>query len=99
MLLPTKHENYGHAIVEAWANGCPVIISKYTPWKGLQAKDLGWDVDIENNENLINAIQEAVNIDFTSYINMARMSYNYFKQSILDDKIINDNKALFANED
>lgn len=32
-VLPTKGENFGHAIVESLANGLPVIISPSTPWK------------------------------------------------------------------
>jgi glycosyltransferase involved in cell wall biosynthesis len=98
MLLPTMHENYGHAIVEAWANGCPVIISKYTPWKNLRIKNLGWDVDIDSKQNLVNVIQEAVDIDFTSYIQMVRASYNYFGEKICDDTVMQANQKLFGNE-
>jgi glycosyltransferase involved in cell wall biosynthesis len=36
LILPTLHENYGHAIVEAFQCGCPVIISDCTPWRNLQ---------------------------------------------------------------
>lgn len=31
-LLPTKSENFGHAIREALAVGCPVLTSEDTPW-------------------------------------------------------------------
>ncbi len=95
MLLPTRHENYGHAIVEAWANGCPVIISKNTPWKNLRSRDLGWDVNIDKVDDLVKAIQESVDLDFTSYIQMVRASYNFFSRTILDENVLNDNKALF----
>jgi len=30
--LPTEGENFGHAIFEALAVGCPVLISDQTPW-------------------------------------------------------------------
>lgn len=95
MVLPTRHENYGHAIVEAWANGCPVIISKNTPWKNLRIKDLGWDVDISDVNNLTAAMQEGLDIDFTSYIAMVRSCYNYFADKICDDSVIQANKKLF----
>ena len=98
MLLPTMHENYGHAIVEAWANGCPVIISKYTPWKNLKIKNLGWDVDIDSKQNLVNTLQEAVDIDFTSYIQMLRASYNYFGEKICDNTVMQANQKVFGNE-
>jgi len=95
MLLPTRHENYGHAIVEAWANGCPVIISKNTPWKNLHVQQLGWDVNIDNVESLAKAVQEGIEIDFTSYIAMVRASYQYFTDKISDVEVINANRKLF----
>ena len=96
MILPTMHENYGHAIVEAWSNGCPVIISKNTPWKNLRIQDLGWDVNIDDGlEGLTKAIQEGVDLDFTSYIQMVRASYNYFTNEICDEKVTDANRKLF----
>jgi len=97
MILPTMHENYGHAIVEAWSNGCPVIISKNTPWKNLRIQDLGWDVNTDDLQNLTNAIQEGVDLDFTSYIQMVRASYNYFGNKICDDEVIQANRKLFTD--
>ena len=98
MILPTMHENYGHAIVEAWSNGCPVIISKNTPWKNLKVQDLGWDVDISDIENLTKAVQEGIDLDFTSYIQMVRASYKYFANKICDDEILEANRKLFSDE-
>jgi glycosyltransferase involved in cell wall biosynthesis len=97
MILPTRFENYGHAIVEAWANGCPVIISKNTPWKNLHVQQLGWDVDISDPKNLVDAIQEGIDIDFTSYIAMVRASYQYFAEKICDDAVMNANRKLFES--
>ncbi len=98
LVLPTKHENYGHAIVEAWANACPVIISRNTPWKNLFVQNLGWDVDLKNFDNLVNAMQEAVDLDFTSYIAQCTASYNYFKDVISDEEVIKANRNLFLDE-
>lgn len=95
LLLPSGNENYGHAIVEAWANGCPVIISTNTPWKNLRVQDLGWDVEIDNPENLVATLQEAVDLDFASYIAMVRASYLYFESNIAESDIIEDNINLF----
>lgn len=95
MVLPTSHENYGHAIVEAWANGCPVIISKNTPWKNLHVQDLGWDVDISDPQNLTNAMQQGIDIDFTTYISMVRASYKFFADKICEESVINANRQLF----
>lgn len=42
--LPTKGENFGHAIVEALSAGRPVLISDQTPWIGLARHKAGWDL-------------------------------------------------------
>lgn len=96
-ILPTKHENYGHAIVESWANGCPVIVSKNTPWKNLLVRNLGWDVDISEQKNLVDAIQQAVDLSPEQYLTMVRESYTFFKNEICDEKIINANRNMFYN--
>lgn len=44
--LPTRGENYGHVIVEAWSAGLPVLISDRTPWRCLESKGVGWDISL-----------------------------------------------------
>jgi glycosyltransferase involved in cell wall biosynthesis len=46
-LLPTKSENFGHAIQEALAAGLPALISDQTPWRGLEKKGAGWDLPLD----------------------------------------------------
>ena len=48
LFLPSLGENYGHAIVEALAAGCPVLISDRTPWRGLEEHRAGWDLPLED---------------------------------------------------
>jgi glycosyltransferase involved in cell wall biosynthesis len=47
MALPTLGENFGHVIVEAWAAGCPVLVSDRTPWRRLVEEGGGWDLPLE----------------------------------------------------
>ena len=96
-ILPTMHENYGHAIVESWANGCPVIVSKNTPWRDLRVRNLGWDVEIDNPDHLVKAVQEAIDLDTEEYLTMVRESYIFFKEKISDEEIIEANRKLFHN--
>ena len=50
LLSSTTQENFGHSIVEAWAHGCPVLISDRTPWRGLEAHNVGWDWPLDESE-------------------------------------------------
>lgn len=46
-VLPTKGENFGHAIFEALAAGRPVLISDQTPWRNLAQYQAGWDLPLD----------------------------------------------------
>jgi glycosyltransferase involved in cell wall biosynthesis len=61
-ILPTEGENFGHAIFESLAVGCPVLISDQTPWKDLQSKKAGVDLPI-NKELFAEAVQQFVDMD------------------------------------
>ncbi|HEY4148718.1 MAG TPA: glycosyltransferase family 4 protein, partial [Chitinophagaceae bacterium] len=74
-VLPTLGENYGHAIVESFVAGRPVLISDKTPWRGLSAKKAGWDVSLAKEEAFITAMQQAAAMgqqEFNDWCNGAR---------------------------
>ncbi len=53
LFLPTKGENFGHAILESFMCGVPVVISDQTPWSYCQ--DEGVAFVQKNESNLIEA--------------------------------------------
>jgi glycosyltransferase involved in cell wall biosynthesis len=59
LLLPTRGENFGHAIVEALAAGTPVLISNETPWRGLAEAGAGWDLPLAQPEGFVAALRGA----------------------------------------
>jgi glycosyltransferase involved in cell wall biosynthesis len=65
--LPTKGENFGHAIFEALRAGRPVLISDQTPWRGLATTRAGWDLNLENKDAFIAALQQAIDFDQQQY--------------------------------
>lgn len=54
--LPTMGENFGHAIVEAWLAGVPVLISDQTPWLNLNEKQLGFDLALNDKKSFVEAL-------------------------------------------
>lgn len=44
--LPTRDENFGHAIFEALCCGLPCLISDQTPWRELEALEAGYDLPL-----------------------------------------------------
>lgn len=55
-ILPSKSENFGHAIYEAFTAGLPVITSHNTPWNGLREAQAGINISPENDYELSKAI-------------------------------------------
>jgi glycosyltransferase involved in cell wall biosynthesis len=73
MILPTLGENFGHVIVEAWAAGCPVLVSDRTPWRQLRSRGLGWDVPLDH-QAWIGAIDECLDMGAAAHLMMRRRS-------------------------
>lgn len=66
-ILPTFGENFGHVIFESLSANRPLIISDQTPWRNLQQQQAGWDVALDNPENLKAAVQTAFDMNQTEY--------------------------------
>ena len=67
LILPTKNENFGHVILEAFAAGCPVIISDQTPWRNLMEQNCGWDISLNEPEKFREAIEQATLMNQEEY--------------------------------
>jgi glycosyltransferase involved in cell wall biosynthesis len=61
-VLPTEGENFGHAIFEALAVGCPVLISDQTPWQGLRSQKAGAELPLTDQSRFTEVIQEFVDM-------------------------------------
>jgi len=60
LILPTRGENYGHAVVEALRSGCPVIISDRTPWNDLHEAGAGWALPLESPEAWVETLKHCI---------------------------------------
>lgn len=61
--LLSEVESFGHAIFEALAVGCPVLISDNTPWRNIEQQKAGVDLSLTDVNNFLTAIQCFVNMD------------------------------------
>nr|WP_294908923.1 glycosyltransferase family 4 protein [uncultured Lacibacter sp.] len=63
-MMPSKSENFGHALLEALSAGKPVITTNTTPFKHLQHVNAGFTADINRlDEDLSIAIAEFAAMD------------------------------------
>ena len=91
--LPTKGENFGHAIYESIIAGTPVLISTETPWKMLEEKEVGWDLPLSRREKFVEVIR---NISKLSGDQIRGMKENVQEQSrLLDPNKVEHYRDLF----
>lgn len=57
LFVPSKGENFGHVFFDALAAGTPVLVSDRTPWRGLVAKGVGWDLPLEDEDAFVAALE------------------------------------------
>ena len=98
LFLPSKGENYGHAIIESLSLGCPVIISNNTPWRELESHGAGWDISLNNPAKFEEILQYCCEMNQNDYDEMSKNAYYLAKKHILDKKILTLNKNLFIDE-
>ena len=96
LLLPTLGENFGHAILEAFSNGCPVIISNRTPWKNLENQGIGWDIPLEDVVLFKKVLQRCVDLNQSEFNILSKQSRLFSRKVIEDDMIVQQHLELFA---
>jgi len=93
--LPTLNENFGHAIVEAMLNGCIPLISDATPWRNLQAQNIGWDISLNEKEKFAAAINEVLKVEQAEFEQKSKVVQQYALTNCIDSGAIEAYKNLF----
>ena len=93
--LPTHRENFGHVINESLSVGTPVLISKNTPWLNLEKNDLGWDIDLTNENNFIQVIESYSDQSEEFRKTKRNEIIKNYNKSINFSRIIDENIFLF----
>ncbi len=95
-VLPSKSENFGHAIYEALAAGKPVITSHFTPWNNLETNKCGYNVDINNFKDLSTAVGKAAEMDEIEYADWSNASRQYLLDRIDFEKTKEAYRKMFG---
>jgi glycosyltransferase involved in cell wall biosynthesis len=94
--LPTRGENYGHAIVESFAAGTPVLISDATPWRNLVEREVGWDLPLGNREAFAGCIDRLSEFSAEEYALYRAKSLAFFKTQVGNRRAVEENKSLLV---
>jgi glycosyltransferase involved in cell wall biosynthesis len=79
LVLPSLGENFGHAIFESFAFATPVIIGNNTPWKNIQDKKIGIEINPNSKNELIQAIKFFHELSPTDYKVWQNNAYQFAK--------------------
>ncbi|CAA6819421.1 MAG: Unknown protein [uncultured Sulfurovum sp.] len=93
--LPTKGENFGHAIVEAMEVGLLPLISDKTPWTKLEDKKAGYSLSLEDNTAYARAIKEVLIFSNDLFLDYSNNIKKYVGEKINSKKTLEDYKVLF----
>jgi len=94
MLLPTEGENYGHVIVEALLAGCPVIISRTTPWRDLREHNAGEDCPLGDEAAFINALSRFAAMDEAQLRESSAAALRYALERCRIDEVVEANRVM-----
>lgn len=94
--LPTRGENFGHAIFESLSLGRPVLISDQTPWRGLTAAYAGWDLPLERPELFRQAIEAAAAFGQEEYNKWSQSTFKFVQDFVAQLTLKKDYLKLFS---
>lgn len=94
--LPTLNENFGHAIMEALACSCPVIITDGTPWHGLEKEYAGWDLPVSQEAKYLELIQSCALMDQAAYNRWQLGAYEKARSYYHNQELEAESRQLFS---
>ncbi|MBC7830110.1 MAG: glycosyltransferase, partial [Chitinophagaceae bacterium] len=94
--LPTKGENFGHAIFESLAVGRPVLISDQTPWRNLKKYRAGWDLPLNEPAGFTQTIEECAAMNAEQFNEWCRGAWQFCNNYIETSDIRQQYLKLFS---
>jgi glycosyltransferase involved in cell wall biosynthesis len=84
-VMPSKSENFGHALIEALSAGKPIITSNATPWNSLLDNKAGINCN-EDVQSISNAINLFAEMNAETYAQFANGAVQYATKK--NDKVV-----------
>jgi glycosyltransferase involved in cell wall biosynthesis len=98
MIMPSKSENFGHALAEALSAGKPIITTNTTPFSDVEASGCGQVLAIENlQEEMVAAIKFMAQMPAAEYEKASLQAVNYSHQRFQKNDLVAKYLQLFGN--
>ena len=95
--LPTLGENFGHVIFEALISGCVLLISNKTPWRALDARNVGWDLPLKSENEFSEKLNELCDMEGDVFNGKSKAAFDYAHEYISSMNLRNRYLKLFEN--
>ncbi|HET9058225.1 MAG TPA: glycosyltransferase [Chitinophagaceae bacterium] len=95
-ILPSKSENFAHAIFESFGCARPVITSNNTPWKELGHHSAGWNVNTEDTAEIERTISQLAAMNQLEYNLFCEGAYNLAVNYLRNQNFKESYRQLFA---
>lgn len=78
LILPTSGENFGHAIAEALAQGCVILVPRTTPWSPLIAEGAGHFISPQPSSLNVRLLSQLASETEVSWIQRSRQALTVY---------------------
>lgn len=96
LFMPSAGENFGHTMLEALTAGRPLLISDRTPWRGLEARQAGWDLPLEQPERFTAAVEALCAMDAAAFAAWAGGAFAWGARYLTDNASTEESLRLFT---
>lgn len=95
MFLPTRGENFGHAIYEALASGVPVLISDKTIWSDLEKNGAGWSLPLDEPARFAEVIDQYSRAGRAERRRLSLGARRLAERVLAESDFVNKNRSMF----
>lgn len=95
--LPTRGENFGHVLLEAWSAGLPVLTSDQTPWRSLADTGVGWDLPLDDPDQFSRIIDNVATWSADLRAEMRVRCEDFAKRNMRDEEALAANRRMFLS--